>query len=73
MSNDGAQAASSQAQEVGGGTKHGTILVLTHVLKSVRVHFVPGSNGRSFPLDIEIPFKMHGCGSRYAPNRGNDV
>ena len=40
-------------------------------LKSVSIHFAPGSNKRS--LFIESPIKMHGCGTRHAPNHGIDA
>jgi len=41
---------------------------LIEKLKSIRVHFASGSNGRSFPhkLFIEIPSKLCICGTRNA-------
>ena len=45
----------------------------TRILKSVRVHFAPGSNGRSFPLEHSNAGKklaMEGaCAARAVPAR----
>ena len=40
-------------------------------LKSIRIHFAPGNNGRR--IFIEIPSKLKGCGTRHTPNRRKDV
>ena len=35
------------------------IFSLSWSLKSVRVHFAPGSNGRSFPLEYSLKFHLN--------------
>ena len=40
-------------------------------LKSVRVHFAPGTKGRSFPLEYSLKFHLNcnAAGTRYATKR----